>query len=534
MSKRRSRNAARLGGSSIRPPSTAEERRTSAQLQSERYRLGIATPEEGKPKKKPGSKAKSASARDANEKGNAPRTSKASPSRPTKSQRTIAVSTSAPMKQSSSNPSDIRSGSMDWKTAVVAVLSNGDSLTAGEISERIYSTGLSEELASDGLLGDNPYEAIRQAVNGANADGTAITRWRDPVDAAIRYTLGDRRPQRPAPTARSSHSASKSDPSRRHRAPGAPPTLLDAAELALKHHADGQPLHIRDVVSLAVEHGYWSTGGKTPTNTLSARVGTEIKQRQSSGQCQRFTRPWRGYLGLTAWETSGSGPIVKANGRRAEHETASRTIGIDEIDFADDVATNAEATVGEADVAGIDSASAGADLDPEGPPASAIGDASDQEFARSPTPETVNALAEYLATLEPRDFIRCLTTYFAAIGAVQLTFAGGAGCFDISARGAVDAAGLFRRPLAVHVSSDVGHLVTASDIAVCRGQAGAYDLALVIALGGFSSEARGEARRAGTLPVEVLDRTGFAQELFDLQIGVRVERIDTYEVGPYF
>ena len=526
MSKRRSRNAARLGGSVIRPPTSAEQRRTAAQLQSERYRLGIATPEDDKPKKKPGANTGPRPERDASKRAKAPQGSKASASSPSKSQRTIAASASAPMRRPDADPSGGRPDSMDWKAAVIAVLSTGDSLTAGEISDRIYSSGLSEELAVNGLLKDNPYEAIREAINRANAEGTAITRWRDPVDAAVRYTLGDRQPKQPEPTSRASFSAPKSARSRRHRATGEPRTLLDAAELALNHHAEGQPLPIRDVVSLAVEHGYWSTGGKTPTNTLSARVAVEIKQRQDSGQPQRFTRPRRGYLGLATWGTSNSGPVVRAGAGRIENEPVSRVIHGDRIENADDPAEDAEATDGEAGVAGADSASTSADLDAERQ--------SSGDMGRRSAPEAVIALTEFLAVLEPRDFIRCLTTYLTAIGAYDLTFAGGAGCFDVSARGAIVAAGLFRRPLAVHVSSSVDYVVTPSDIAVCRGQAGTYDLALMIALGGFSPEARAEAQRSGALPMEALDRIGFARALFDLEIGVRVEPINTYEVGHYF
>ncbi|WP_419945080.1 hypothetical protein [Candidatus Poriferisodalis sp.] len=54
----------------------------------------------------------------------------------------------------------------------------------------------------------------------------------------------------------------------------------------------------------------------------------------------------------------------------------------------------------------------------------------------------VGALAEYLTTLEPQNLTRCLTTCLAAIGAEDLTFGTGVGCFDISARGVIVAAGI--------------------------------------------------------------------------------------------
>ena len=406
------------------------------------------------------------------------------------------------------------------------MLSSGDSLTVGEIADRIYSTKLSETLARRGLLDGNAHESIRVAITEANAEGTTITKWRDSHDTAIRYALGSRQPENRAPAPAASPNQPETAASRRRRAPGNPRTLLDAAEIVLKHHADGQPLHIRDVVSLAVEHGYWATGGQTPTNTLSARVGTEIKQREADGQRQRFTRPWRGYLGLADWETPDPAHVADAEVDEAEVEPPSGTADEDAHEPDDDVAAEAVNSDTEAGAAESDETRTRAVLDAAQRHEADLVNQSDQGV--------VNALAEYLAALEPQGFIRCLTTYLAEIGAEELTFAGGAGRFDISARGTIITAGLFRRPLSVHVSCSAGHRVTPADVAVCRGQAGTFDLALVIALGGFSPEARAELQRSGTLPLEALDRTEFAQALFDLGIGVRVERILSYEVGPYF
>ena len=529
MSKRRSRNAARLGGSVTRPPSPAEQRRTSAQLQSERYCLGIATPEDDQRKSKAKAKKPDGSRREGADQ-HSTRSKKGSggtAARPSGGRRV--VSDSAPERRNGRVEGQDRV--TDWKSAVLRVLAAGDWMTASEIVERIYTTRLSEELGRRGLVTQNPTEEVRRAIDQTNSKDSVIAKWRDPDDGAIRFSLGKKRPASNKPRPGSTTQERPLTGARRSRSPY---SLLDAAELVLEKHADSKPLTIQAVISLALEHGYWETDGKTPANTLSARVGTEIKQRQSDDQPQRFTRPWRGYLGLATWETSDSGSVVGANASQAKNEPVLRVIDGDEIEMADEVAADAEMVGDEASTTEIDPAGTDADLGAELQPASEMGDPSDPEAALLLTTEVVNAVAKYLATLEPRDLIRCLTTYLAAIGAKDLTFAGGAGCFDISARGAIVAEGLFRRPLAVHVSPSIDYVVTPSDIAVCRGQAGTYDLALVIALGGFSPEARAEVQRSGTLPIEALDRTGFAQALFDLKIGVRIERIDTYEVGPYF
>ncbi|MCY3950054.1 MAG: winged helix-turn-helix domain-containing protein [Acidimicrobiaceae bacterium] len=430
------------------------------------------------------------------------------------------------MKQPGVGSRDRKSDKLDWKAAVVSVLSSGDSLTVGEIADRIYTTRLSEALARRGLLGSNAHESIRVAITQANAEGTTITKWRDPHDTAIRYALGNREPENRAQAPATSTRQPGPAVSRRRRAPGSPRTLLDAAEMVLKHHADRQPLHIREVVSLAVEHGYWSTGGQTPTNTLSARVGSEIKQRQADGQRQRFTRPQRGYLGLAVWEISDPAQVAEAEVSEAAYESSSGMDGEGALEAVDDASAESEELRPHTDSMETTAAATAENPGSERQPAIGVDGLSD--------PRIADALAEFLTRLESRDFIRCLTAYLAAIGAEDLTFGGGAGCFDISAQGFLVAGGLFRRPLSVHVSCSIDHQVTRSDIAVCRGQAGTFDLALVIALGGFSPEARAEVQRAGTLPLEALDRTEFAQALFDLGIGVRVEQVEAYEVGHYF
>ena len=82
-------------------------------------------------------------------------------------------------------------------------------MATSEIVERICSTRIGEELGSRGLIVQNPTEEVRRAIDRAHSSDSVITKWRDPADGTIRFSLGDNHPApngpRPAATAQSEH-----------------------------------------------------------------------------------------------------------------------------------------------------------------------------------------------------------------------------------------------------------------------------------------------------------------------------------------
>ena len=497
MSKRRSRNAARLSGSSSRPPTAAEQRRSSAQLQAERQRLGIGGPEDQKAKASPKSRKKASPDRAAGNQQTSKisKSSGSADSKRTRERRNISDATDARV----GGPATVPHGATDWKTAVLKVLATGEWLTASEIADRIYSTRLSEELARRGLISGNPSEAIRRAIGQANSEGHTVARRRDTEDGAIRFALREPQPTTDIERHEENHH------SRTAVAPHSAPrslNLLDAAELVLRNHAGAKPLTIRGLVLLAVEHGYWATEGKTPANSLSAQVGIEIKKRQLSGQPQRFTRPWRGYVGLASWDSPSSD-------HKMNERTDERTDSVEPVQAAinqlieemqDDEATDAGA---------------------------------DTKVHLHYT-QAVEHLEEFLCQMDPDPFELCLRAYLTAIGTNDLRLAHKTRTLDVSVRGTLIVEGLFQIPITVYVYRCPDYAVTASDIAHRRSDMGAYDLALVISLGGFEPDALHEATRSNASPLAVLDGNDFAEALVERRIGVDVAHTETFIVGPFF
>ncbi len=72
-------------------------------------------------------------------------------------------------------------------------------------------------------------------------------------------------------------------------------SLLDAAAKVLGEAK--APLNCKMMIEAMTSKGYWkpSQGGKTPSNTLHAAIGTEIKKK---GDAARFEKVGRGQFGL--------------------------------------------------------------------------------------------------------------------------------------------------------------------------------------------------------------------------------------------
>jgi hypothetical protein len=64
---------------------------------------------------------------------------------------------------------------------------------------------------------------------------------------------------------------------------------LDAAARVLKEK--GQPMTVKDITDAMVAKGYWTSSGKTPSQTIAAAIIREIAVK---GKDSRFTRTERG------------------------------------------------------------------------------------------------------------------------------------------------------------------------------------------------------------------------------------------------
>ena len=71
---------------------------------------------------------------------------------------------------------------------------------------------------------------------------------------------------------------------------------LDAAEKVLNEAA--QPLHYKEITRQILSQNFWQTEGKTPDQTVNARIAVDIKKK---GENSRFVRTSPGVFGLRKW-----------------------------------------------------------------------------------------------------------------------------------------------------------------------------------------------------------------------------------------
>lgn len=79
---------------------------------------------------------------------------------------------------------------------------------------------------------------------------------------------------------------------------------LDASEKVLQE--TGQPLHYKEITDRIISQNYWQTEGKTPDQTVNARICVDINRK---GEDSRFIRTAPGVFGLRRWESKSDSEI---------------------------------------------------------------------------------------------------------------------------------------------------------------------------------------------------------------------------------
>ncbi len=107
---------------------------------------------------------------------------------------------------------------------------------------------------------------------------------------AVKRKSAKRSGRRPKATAKKT-SAKKTPAMKASSAKKADGTMsgLDAAARVLEEK--GQPMTVKEIGAAVLAEGYWSSGGKTPSQTIAAAIIREIA---SKGKDSRFRRTERG------------------------------------------------------------------------------------------------------------------------------------------------------------------------------------------------------------------------------------------------
>lgn len=139
-------------------------------------------------------------------------------------------------------------------------------------------------------------------------------------------------------------------------------------------------------------------------------------------------------------------------------------------------------------------------------------------------------LLQRVQQLSPAGFERMSQRLLREAGFVQVEVTGRSGDGGIDGVGVVRLGGLLGFPIMFQCKRYKG-TVPPSAIRDFRGAViGRADRGLMITTGSFSRDARAEATRDGALPIDLLDGEELVAKLKELQIGVRVEMIESVSV----
>jgi restriction endonuclease Mrr len=97
-------------------------------------------------------------------------------------------------------------------------------------------------------------------------------------------------------------------------------TYLDAALRVLNEAPGGGPLHYREITDRAIEQGYLRTAGKTPWQTMGARLYVAIKEDDAAGKPARFIQSGRGSFQLSQKGPSAGIDRLVADARLSTRE----------------------------------------------------------------------------------------------------------------------------------------------------------------------------------------------------------------------
>ena len=328
---------------------------------------------------------------------------------------------------------------------------------------------------------------------------------------------------------------------------------LDAAAVVLEE-AHG-PLHYREVTERMLARGLWTTAGKTPWDTVNARIAVDIRKR---GPSSRFVRVGPGRFALNAPSAAGEqsepsesvmpnseAPAGGMSFTDAAEQILSRSTEREPVHYAVITAQALEGglirTEGRTPAATMYSVILAEirrrEARGETPrfvqhgrgmvgltawlPAEVAG------LVEEKNREVRDALLDRAGKASPEDFERLVSELLAAMGFedVDVTSASGDGGIDV--RGTLVVGDTVRIRMAVQAKRWKAN-VRAPEVQRVRGSLGAHEQGLIVTTSDFSRGARTEATRPDAAPVALMNGEQFAALLAKHQIGARTQRYELY------
>ncbi len=330
--------------------------------------------------------------------------------------------------------------------------------------------------------------------------------------------------------------------------------ILDAAATVLRDA--GEPLHYRELSDRMLERRLWTTEGMTPWNTVTARIGQDIKRR---GASSHFIRLDQGRIALRGSVTVESDSESEGDQPRSESEPAAK--GMSFTDAAEWVLGESgdQEPLHYAEIA--KQALEGGLIQTEGRTPAAtmysmilteirrredrnesprfvrhgrgvVGLASwlpDQvaSLIEERNSEVRQALLAQARSASPDDFESLVEQLLVAMGfeGVAVTPSSGDGGIDV--RGTLVVGRSIRIRMAVQAKRWKNN-VQKPVVQQVRGSLGAHEQGLIITTSDFSAGAKEEAQRSDTAPVALIGGEQLAVLLAEHEIGARMTSYELY------
>ena len=334
-------------------------------------------------------------------------------------------------------------------------------------------------------------------------------------------------------------------------------SVLDAAYEVLKK--SGSPMSPVDIIRPILESGMWTTKGKTPEQTLGARLYVDIKK---LGAKSRFVNAGNGRFalsGVNAEELIAQAPLPGFGAKSAtiRGKTYSFTDCAEKVLTAQgshkpmhylDITRMAlskgwlktsgqtpEATMYAQIIQEIQRLRKRGEVPRfvqcgKGLVALTVWDKAGVDFQVQQHHEDVRKkLKTKLMALKPEEFEELVSRLFCTIGFREVSRTRLSGDGGIDVRGTMVSGGVIRTELAIQVKR-WKHNVQAPTVQQVRGSLGAHEQGCIVTTSDFSSGAREEASKMDKAPIALIDGKELINLLMENQVGVRRKEVPLFEV----